>query len=349
MHKLEERTACISPVTLPIMNIDNPEVSVVIPTRGRPELLLRATAGALDQGFRNLEVVVVIDGPDPATSRALETVRDHRLRVIALAENVGGSQARNVGVLAARGEWIALLDDDDEWMPGKIAVQLAAAASATKGFPVIACRFFERTESSQRVLPSRIPRAREDFSEYTFVRRGWSSAEGFLQTSTWLVRKELLLKVPFRQGLKRCQDLDWLLRATAHPETELIVAPETLAVFHHDERNERVSRTPDWKYLFDWATGNRAYFSARAFAFFIATFCVPSAEKEKAGPGALLFLLWKCLETRAMTFKCLLLFVTFWLLPEARRRSVRAAMQKLAELSSGIAYRLNPGLSRTAR
>src|SRR6267378_4252792 len=97
-------------------------VSAVIPTRGRPELLLRAVRSVLAQTLREIEAVVVIDGQDPATEQAMETLarKDSRVRVIALPTSTGGSAARNRGVAEASGEWIAFLDDDDEWMPGKV-------------------------------------------------------------------------------------------------------------------------------------------------------------------------------------------------------------------------------------
>ena len=88
-------------------------ISVVIPTRRRPELLLRAIESVLRQTYDQMEILVVIDGPDEATREALRGVQDSRLRVIALPESVGGSDARNTGVQNAKGEWIAFLDDDD--------------------------------------------------------------------------------------------------------------------------------------------------------------------------------------------------------------------------------------------
>jgi glycosyltransferase involved in cell wall biosynthesis len=67
-------------------------VSAVIPTRGRPELLRRAVRSALAQTLRDIEVVVVIDGPDPATHLVLQELaqQDGRLRVLALPSSVGG-------------------------------------------------------------------------------------------------------------------------------------------------------------------------------------------------------------------------------------------------------------------
>src|SRR5271155_4502466 len=77
-----------------------------------------------------IEVIVVIDGEDQATEKLLAGFEDARLQVIPLAVNVGGSEARNIGVRTENGEWIAFLDDDDEWFPHKIAMQLEAAGAS---------------------------------------------------------------------------------------------------------------------------------------------------------------------------------------------------------------------------
>ena len=74
-----------------------PDVSVVIPTCNRPELATRAVGSALAQTHRNLEVIVVVDGPDEPTHRALKEIDDDRLRVIGLPERGKAPNARNVG------------------------------------------------------------------------------------------------------------------------------------------------------------------------------------------------------------------------------------------------------------
>ena len=61
-----------------------------------------------------IELIVVIDGPDSATEAALSSIADDRMTTICLSSSVGGSGARNVGIRKSRGEFIALLDDDDD-------------------------------------------------------------------------------------------------------------------------------------------------------------------------------------------------------------------------------------------
>src|SRR3954464_7324232 len=96
------------------------DVSVVIPTRFRPDMVVRAVRSALSQSEGPREVIVVIDGPDQATSMSLRGIDDGRLVVHEAPSNGGPGRARNAGVAMCSGEWIAFLDDDDEWMSTKL-------------------------------------------------------------------------------------------------------------------------------------------------------------------------------------------------------------------------------------
>jgi glycosyltransferase involved in cell wall biosynthesis len=108
-----------------------PEVSVVVPTRNRWALLERsALASARRQEDTACEVIVVDDGSTDETPDRLAELRDDRVRVIRLEERRGVAVARNAGIEAARGEWVAFLDDDDVWSPRKLRVQIDAARAA---------------------------------------------------------------------------------------------------------------------------------------------------------------------------------------------------------------------------
>jgi glycosyltransferase involved in cell wall biosynthesis len=104
------------------------EVSVVIPTRNRWELLSRhALKSALSQVDVEVEVIVVDDASDDGSDERLEAVADPRVRMIFREEQGGQAVALNEGIEAARGEWVAFLDDDDLWSPRKVRAQLDAA------------------------------------------------------------------------------------------------------------------------------------------------------------------------------------------------------------------------------
>lgn len=108
------------------MTNDTPLVSVIIPTHNRPKLLERAVESVLDQTYNNLELLIVDDASNEPTD--LESIFDFdsitAFEYIYLEENRGGAGARNVGLNLATGEYIAFLDDDDEWFPEKIERQV---------------------------------------------------------------------------------------------------------------------------------------------------------------------------------------------------------------------------------
>ena len=118
-----------------------PSVSVIIPTLGRPAMLTRALRSvSWRRAYADFEVVVVVDGPDDVTVPKTIEAMDARIRVVSLAVNVGLAEARNVGIQAAVGRYIALLDDDDEWLPEKLREQHAKALELGGGYVFVPCK-----------------------------------------------------------------------------------------------------------------------------------------------------------------------------------------------------------------
>jgi len=100
-----------------------PRVSVIIPTFNRAAWVAEAVASVVAQSFRDFELIVVDDGSTDTTLEALVRWED-KIQVLRRARRRGVSAARNLGVAAARGEWLAFLDSDDLWLPDKLARQL---------------------------------------------------------------------------------------------------------------------------------------------------------------------------------------------------------------------------------
>ena len=107
-----------------------PEITAVIPTHNRRDLLLLTLQSVLRQRNVNLEVVVVDDGSADDTRAVVTAIEDRRVRLICHDRSTGVSTARNHGAQEAEGRWLAFCDDDDLWAPDKLARQLAAAAEA---------------------------------------------------------------------------------------------------------------------------------------------------------------------------------------------------------------------------
>jgi glycosyltransferase involved in cell wall biosynthesis len=107
-----------------------PPVSVVIPTYNRAKTILRAALSVLNQTFGDIELIIVDDGSTDETLETLRKINDPRMKVLRHERNAGGAAARNTGIKAARGLWVAFQDSDDEWLITKLERQLAALHDA---------------------------------------------------------------------------------------------------------------------------------------------------------------------------------------------------------------------------
>lgn len=260
-----------------------PLVSVIIPTFHRPQLVLRAVRSALHQTVGSLEIIVVVDGQDHATCTALSQIIDSRLRVIVPPRHLGNADARNAGISHSRGRWVALLDDDDFWLPHKVELQLRTVERSAYAHPIVSCRLRAQTGTEEFVWPKRHPRQNEPLSEYLFCRTRPFNGEGMVQTSTIFTSSELLKRVPFCSGLKRFVDIDWLLRAVRLEGTgvEFVPTLEPLVVWHIEDDRTRISRTNDWRHSLGWIQQSRHLVTPRAYAAFLLTLVSASAADEQ--------------------------------------------------------------------
>ena len=305
-----------------------PIISVVIPTRYRPVLLRRAIDSVLAQTVSCFEIVIVVDGPDAESTDMLASIPDSRVRVVALDASVGGSEARNTGVRHAVGEWIALLDDDDEWMPEKLEQQLATARSLSGSRVLVTCRYIDKDGDTQLVRPRRFPAPGQEISDYLYSEATWlGSIEGFPQTSTWFVARSFLLEVPFRIGLRRNQDTDWLLRALRLPGVQLALVPATLSIFHNDSKRKRITQALDWKDTYHWAIENREIFTPRALATFLAIMCMNHAARTRGDWETMRVLLGDAKRYGSLSVKVVWLFFLYGMV-YGRLRSLFSAERR---------------------
>jgi glycosyltransferase involved in cell wall biosynthesis len=131
----------------------SPELTIVIPTKDRPQLLARAVDSALAQRDADVEVVVVDD--HSVTPVALD--ERHGLRVLRMPEPSGGAAARNAGTAAARAPFVAYLDDDDELTPAFARVSLDAIAASALPPPVGALSVLQTVDPAGHVLETKVP------------------------------------------------------------------------------------------------------------------------------------------------------------------------------------------------
>jgi peptidoglycan/xylan/chitin deacetylase (PgdA/CDA1 family) len=202
-----------------------PEVSVVIPTRDRRQRLLRTLEDVRRQRGPSLEVVVVDDGSRDGTATAVEQLGDERLRVVRNERSLGLAGARNAGIRAAAGEWIAFLDDDDLWAPVKLEVQLRAAAAAGASWCFSGAAYIDDDGCLLRfVEPPRPASLVADLRGHNAIPAGASNV---------IVRADLLAQVGlFDERLRQFADWDLWIRLAAAASAAAVTAPLLFYVHH---------------------------------------------------------------------------------------------------------------------
>ena len=212
-----------------------PEISVVIPTYNREHTLRRAVQSVLGQTFTDFEVIVVDDCSTDQTKNLVESFRDKRIVYVRHDQNAGPGAARNTGIRRARGQLIAFLDSDDEWLPEKLRLQvefLKGAPSSVEGVCTGYYLHLVRLGMTVEKVPSR-PRSWLE----EFLVRGCDLTPGttFVGTARCFARVGL-----FDEELPRLQDGDWLIRYAKHYQLGLIRKPMARVYSHDRPRGEKV-------------------------------------------------------------------------------------------------------------
>ena len=131
------------------------KVSVVIPVQDREGKIIRSVKSALNQTYKNIEVIVVDDGSKDRTYQIASSIKDKRVRVIALENRYGVSKARNVGIKKSEGEFIAFLDSDDEWVKDKIEKQISYIRDYKRRIDIVDCDWYVIDEKNNVELTKR--------------------------------------------------------------------------------------------------------------------------------------------------------------------------------------------------
>ncbi len=300
--------------------MDTSKVSVIIPTTRRPALIGRAVASVLAQTMADLELIVVVEGPNPETSAILAAIADPRLRVVQNDSPTGAGAARNLGAAHARGDWLAFLDDDDEFLPEKLETQLALAAGRNV---LVSCRSRVVTPHATYVWPRTLYDGRQPIDEYLFDRKTLFRGDTLLQTSSYLLPRPLFERTRFGDS-RQNEDTTLLLRVTKQAGAAILVAPETLVVLHTEEARESLGSLYQWRDMLAWADSVRDLFTPRAYSGFCLIYLGSQAARHRQWRG-LPILLVRALRHGSPTPAQLAAFLAFWIIPIGLRRRLRAA------------------------
>jgi glycosyltransferase involved in cell wall biosynthesis len=216
-----------------------PLVSVVIPCYNGEAFIREALESVLAQDYENIEIVVVDDGStDGSPGVVAEYVGEHPVTLLTNEENRGIGYARNRGISAARGSYIAFLDQDDIWLPDKVSRQLEVFSGAGEGLGLVFSnvyhmkgeRVFEHDWPRRRIPKDFNALPREEVFEALFL-------HNFIPMITVMVPRACLQRVGgFDERLRGgADDYDLCLRIAA--EYRLCYLDRKLAVHRLHERN----------------------------------------------------------------------------------------------------------------
>lgn len=264
----------------------SPTVSVVICSVDRASVT-EAVASALDQDRPPVEVLIVFDRADGLVPYPLPD--DPRVTILHTTGSCGAAAARQLGVERARGDLVAFLDDDDVWLPAKLARQTEEYVRVrATGAPhvLVSCRAELVTPDGlvRAVAPAHPYQPGTDAAEWLFVRHELFGGGFGLASSTLLCDTALARAVPWATDVRLHEDWDWVLRAT-RAGAALEVVPEALLRYRLQPVGTAGSRPrAGWTASADWAT--RTPMSDRARGdFLLCVSAVNAASYRQLGPA----------------------------------------------------------------
>jgi len=196
------------------------QVSVIIPTHNRAEFLHGAIRSVFEQTFDDFEILVVDDGGTDGAAGVVEAFSDSRIRYLRHQERRGGAAARNTGIVNSCGEYVAFLDDDDEWLDEKLERQMKIMLASPGEVGAVYTGYFIVDRNSGKTCGQIIPRSRGRL--YPDILAG-NCVGG---TSSVLVRRSSLVRSGlFDETLPSFQDYDLWIRIARHFEFECIAEP----------------------------------------------------------------------------------------------------------------------------
>jgi len=202
-------------------------VTAVITTYNRPKLARSAIESAVAQTYEPLEIIIVEDGTDSGIEEWLKENYPEEVRYLSHEKNKGLSAARNTGWRNAEGQYVAYLDDDDEWEPSKIEKQVELAISKGEEFGIFYCGH-KKLDQNGEIVNINQPKLRGNIRE-EIIHKGLST-----NSSTFMFRKKALKTIGgFDEELNSHIDYDiWMQVARAGYYCDLVDEPLALSVDH---------------------------------------------------------------------------------------------------------------------
>ncbi len=311
----------LDPTPVKVQQVFIPRVSVIIPTFNSEATIVRALESVIGQTFQKFEILVCDDASTDSTAEIVTEFlkKDSRIRLLSLPVNQGAGAARNIGIKAALGEYLAFLDGDDEWRPEKLAFQIKRMDRECASVGVCFCGATIIKDGEKDTRIKYIPSDRWESDTF----RQFVSGDIYFYTPTIMIRKVCLnisgMMVP---EMRRNQDGEFLLRIFR--DYNLAVIVDDLVIVH-------LVTKPGFKKIYIWTKSaypfwarhvsvvrrKCGYLTSVKFIGSVKTTLVTTAIRERLWHEA-----WKDLLAR--------LVIAPWLYPDEINQIMRAVYRVLA-------------------
>jgi glycosyltransferase involved in cell wall biosynthesis len=207
----------------------HPLVSVIIPSRNRPTMLMNAVKSIASQTYQNIETIIVNDGAECDLDNMIRKETGlQTCRVLRNARKAGAAGARNTGFYASKGEFIGFLDDDDEWMPEKIEKQIEAFQRSDSKVGIVWTQYFNVYESTRIIRHLQL-----EGNIYAALCKEHIAGN----TSVPLIKRYVLDEVGlFDESFHAAQDTELWLRIAKHYHSATVYEPLALIHRHRSDR-----------------------------------------------------------------------------------------------------------------
>lgn len=235
IYKLIFFPICILIFGYKLVNL-NYKVSVIIPTYNRGNIIENSITSVLNQTYKNLEVLIIDDGSTDNTEEIIHKIEDKRIKYIKIKENLGGSNARNIGIKKATGRFISFQDSDDTFYPNKLEFQINNMINKNSNLDF--CKINVIFNSSyHHFVPN-------NFQEKNIFRGKFLEElinnGNFISTQSIVVKKKFIEKYLFDINMPRLQDYELILRM--FPKVKLSYTNEVLVDLHIQKDSLQVSK-----------------------------------------------------------------------------------------------------------
>jgi len=211
------------------------KVSVILPTYNRPFFVAAAIQSVLNQSLQDFELIVVDDASMDSTREIVNQFKDKRIKYIRHEINKGEAASRNTGILNSTGEYIALLDDDDEWFPDKLKVQVDCLQKRYDDVGCIYCGLIFVHRTDNRILRQIVPNKKGN------IYKEMVSKNVIDSPSSVVIKRQCFEKVGlFDEDLPYFVDYDFFLRVSKFFSFDYIERPLLIYYVHEGQLSNDV-------------------------------------------------------------------------------------------------------------